>query len=305
MTAAAPDPPTGYSRGVQGTFDELGTPLRDVTFVVVDLETTGGSRRRQAITEIGAVKVRGGEVLGEFATLVDPGRADPAVHHRAHRHHRRDGRRRAPRIGRRCCPPSWSSLARRRAGRAQRAVRRGLPQGGVRGARATPWPGLPVVDTARLARRVLTRDEVPELQAEHAGPVLPVRHRRPTTARWPTPGPPSTCCTACSSGWAPSGVHSLEELETFSVRVSPQQRRKRHLADALPHAPGRLRVRATRPAGSLYVGKSTRPAHPGPHLLHRLARPADPDGRDGRPRRARDARSSAPPRWRPRSASCG
>ena len=29
--------------GVQGTFDELGTPLREATFVVVDLETTGGS----------------------------------------------------------------------------------------------------------------------------------------------------------------------------------------------------------------------------------------------------------------------
>ena len=27
----------------QRSFDELGRPLRDVTFVVVDLETTGGS----------------------------------------------------------------------------------------------------------------------------------------------------------------------------------------------------------------------------------------------------------------------
>src|SRR4051794_31550947 len=58
---------------VQGTFDELGTPLRDVTFVVVDLETTGGSPAGAHITEIGAVKVRSGEVLGEFQTLVNPG----------------------------------------------------------------------------------------------------------------------------------------------------------------------------------------------------------------------------------------
>ena len=50
--------------GEQGTFDELGTPLRDVTFVVVDLETTGGSPADSEITEIGAVKVRGGQVLG-------------------------------------------------------------------------------------------------------------------------------------------------------------------------------------------------------------------------------------------------
>ena len=57
----------------QRSFDELGRPLRDLTFCVVDLETTGGSAQAGSqITEIGAVKVRGGEVLGEFQTLVDP-----------------------------------------------------------------------------------------------------------------------------------------------------------------------------------------------------------------------------------------
>src|SRR3954447_23756006 len=61
----------------QLSFDELGTPLRTTTFVVFDLETTGGSAEQDAITEIGAVKVRGGEVIGEFATLVDPGRGIP------------------------------------------------------------------------------------------------------------------------------------------------------------------------------------------------------------------------------------
>ena len=76
----------------QRSFDELGEPLREITFVVVDLETTGGSAQTEAITEIGAVKVRGGEVLGEFATLVDPGRSHPAADHHADRHHRRDGR---------------------------------------------------------------------------------------------------------------------------------------------------------------------------------------------------------------------
>ena len=45
-------------RMVQGTLDDLGTPLSDVTFVVVDLETTGGSPSECGITEIGAVKVR-------------------------------------------------------------------------------------------------------------------------------------------------------------------------------------------------------------------------------------------------------
>jgi DNA polymerase III subunit epsilon len=46
--------------GRQASFDELGTPLREVTFVVVDLETTGGSPLDCEITEVGAVKVRGG-----------------------------------------------------------------------------------------------------------------------------------------------------------------------------------------------------------------------------------------------------
>jgi DNA polymerase-3 subunit epsilon len=60
-------------RGAQASFDELGTPLADVTFVVLDLETTGGSPADCAITEVGAVRYRGGERLGTFETLVNPG----------------------------------------------------------------------------------------------------------------------------------------------------------------------------------------------------------------------------------------
>jgi len=62
---------------VQRSFDDLGTPLREVTFCVIDLETTGGSAERCGITEIGAVKLRGGECLGTFQTLVNPGAAIP------------------------------------------------------------------------------------------------------------------------------------------------------------------------------------------------------------------------------------
>lgn len=58
---------------LQPSFDELSTPLYAVTFCVLDLETTGGSAKDCAITEIGAVKYRGGELLGSFQTLVDPG----------------------------------------------------------------------------------------------------------------------------------------------------------------------------------------------------------------------------------------
>ena len=62
---------------MQRSFDDLGTPLADVTFCVLDLETTGGNRVDDLITEVGAVKVRGGEFLGTFQTLVNPGRAIP------------------------------------------------------------------------------------------------------------------------------------------------------------------------------------------------------------------------------------
>jgi DNA polymerase III subunit epsilon len=62
---------------VQRSFDDLGTPLHDVTFVVVDLETTGGSPQSCQITEVGAVKLRGGECLGTFQTLINPGMPIP------------------------------------------------------------------------------------------------------------------------------------------------------------------------------------------------------------------------------------
>ncbi len=61
----------------QRSFDDLGTPLADVTFCVIDLETTGGDPNHCSITEIGAVKLRGGECLGTFQTMVNPGMAIP------------------------------------------------------------------------------------------------------------------------------------------------------------------------------------------------------------------------------------
>lgn len=62
---------------LQPSFDDLSTPLFDVTFCVLDLETTGGSPKSCEITEIGAVKFRHGEEIGSFQTLVDPGSPIP------------------------------------------------------------------------------------------------------------------------------------------------------------------------------------------------------------------------------------
>ena len=69
--AAAPTAPPIAPR--QQTLDDLGTPLAEVTFVVVDLETTGASPATDEITEIGALRMRGGELLGRFETFVNPG----------------------------------------------------------------------------------------------------------------------------------------------------------------------------------------------------------------------------------------
>ncbi len=51
--------------------------LADVTFAVVDIETTGGRPPQHRITELAAVRVRGGRVVEEFDALVNPGREIP------------------------------------------------------------------------------------------------------------------------------------------------------------------------------------------------------------------------------------
>jgi DNA polymerase-3 subunit epsilon len=61
----------------QRTFDELGAPLFDVPFCVLDLETTGGSAANCEITEIGAVIYKGGDLISTFQTLVNPGSEIP------------------------------------------------------------------------------------------------------------------------------------------------------------------------------------------------------------------------------------
>ncbi len=47
-------------------------------YVVVDVETTGGRGDKHRVTEIGAVKVRGGRVIDRFETLINPQRAIPS-----------------------------------------------------------------------------------------------------------------------------------------------------------------------------------------------------------------------------------
>ncbi|MGZ3297458.1 MAG: exonuclease domain-containing protein [Asticcacaulis sp.] len=51
----------------------------DQTYVVVDVETTGGRPPLDRVTEIGAVKVRGGRIVDEWSSLINPQRHIPAM----------------------------------------------------------------------------------------------------------------------------------------------------------------------------------------------------------------------------------
>ena len=62
---------------LQRSFDDLGAPLAQVPFCVLDIETTGGVASDMGITEVGAVRFVGGEPDGEFHTLVNPGAPIP------------------------------------------------------------------------------------------------------------------------------------------------------------------------------------------------------------------------------------
>ncbi|HET8614048.1 MAG TPA: DEDD exonuclease domain-containing protein [Actinomycetales bacterium] len=236
---------------VQGTLDELGTPLHDVTFVVVDLETTGGSPLSCAITEIGAVKVRGGEVVGELSTLVNPGTPIPpfislltgitdamVVD--------------APRVD--AALTTFLEFARGSVLVAHNAPFDISFLKAATAASGRDWPGFTVVDTVHLARQVLSRGEVPNrklstLARLFGSPDTP-DHRALHDARATV-----HVLHGLLERVGSLGVHSLEELCTFSSRVSPAQRRKRYLAEGLPSAPGVYLFRDGQ-GEVLYVGTS-------------------------------------------------
>ncbi len=236
----------------QRSFDELGRPLRDVTFCVVDLETTGGSAAAGSmITEVGAVKVRGGEVLGEFQTLVNPYQAIPAFI--AVLTGITDSMvATAPRIEQ--VLPQFLEFAHGCVLVAHNApfdvgfLKHFAEQQG------RPWPRFEVLDTARLARRVITRDDAPNCKLSSLAVTFNAtttpNHRALSDARATV-----DVLHGLIARLGNLGVHTLEELQTFSSRVTSAQRRKRHLAEALPHAPGVYLFRDDR-GRVLYIGTS-------------------------------------------------
>ena len=219
---------------LQPTLAEIGTPLSQVTFVVLDLETTGGSPAGAAITEIGAVKVRGGEVLGEFQTLVDPGSEIPpfiasltgittAMV------------RGAPTIAE--VLPTFLEFVR---GAVLVAHNAPFDIGFLKAAaRQTghPWPGNEVLDTVQLARRALPREDVPNHKlatlARYFRATVDPNHRALSDARATV-----DVLHGLLERLTAFGVTHHEDLATAGARVSPARRAKRSLAEHLPAAPG-------------------------------------------------------------------
>ena len=252
IDAAAPRRASGTGTPVQPSLDDLGTPLHEVTFVVVDLETTGGTPASSAITEIGAVKVRGGEVVGELQTLIDPGTPVPAFISAL------TGITTAmvlgaPRIE--AVVPTFSEFIR---GSVLVAHNAPFDIGFLKAAFAQaghPWPGNQVLDTVRLARRVVLRDEAPNhklgtLAALFGATVTP-DHRALSDARATV-----DVLHALLARLAPLGVTHLEDLATATDPVPEDVRRKRTLADGLPDAPG-VYMFLGPGREVLYVGTST------------------------------------------------
>lgn len=237
---------------MQATFADMGTPLSDVTFVVVDLETTGGAPTDAGITEIGAVKVRGGEVIGQYQTLVNPGAPIPPFVAAL------TGITDALVATSPTVPavlPSFLEFARDCVLVAHNAP---YDIGFLKGACAkygAAWPEPRVVDTVRLARVALHRDEVPNCKlatlAAHFRTTVPPTHRAFDDAR-----ATADVLHALIARVGDLGVHSLDDLTAFASRVSTAQRTKRHLADGLPSGPGVYVFRDAQGV-ALYVGKST------------------------------------------------
>ncbi len=254
------------------------------------------------ITEVGAVKVRGGEVLGEFQTLVNPHQAIPPFI--AVLTGITDSMVAASPPIEQVLPQFLEFAQRLRPGGAQRPVRRRLPQALRARSRGGRGPRFEVLDTAKLARRVDHPRRGPQLQARARWPALfgastTPNHRALSDARATV-----DVLHGLIGRLGNLGVHTLEELQTFSARVTTGPAPQAAPGRAAAARAGVYLFRDERGAGALRRDVEG-PAHPGAHLLHGLRDPL-PDGRDGRrwPTTVDRHRVRAP-RSRPRCASCG
>ena len=204
------------------------------------------------ITEIGAVKVRGGEVLGEFQTLVNPHTEIPpfiAVLTGITNSMVAD----APPIE--SALPAFLEFA---AGCVLVAHNAPFDVGFLQhfaAQQGRPWPRFEVLDTAKLARRVITRDDAPNCKLSSLALVFhsatTPNHRALSDARATV-----DVLHGLMERLGGLGVHTLEELQTFSL--AGQHRRSAASATS-PRAsptPPASTSSATTARRVLYVGTS-------------------------------------------------
>ena len=190
--------------------------VTELEFAVIDLETTGWSPDGAGITEMAAVKVRDGQRLGEFASLVNPGIPVP------------------PGI------EDLTGICDQMLATAPKlaAVLPGLlnfADGCVLVAHNAPfdvsflraacvecglaWPGFTVLDTVMLARQLMDPDEVPDCKLGTLAGFFRARtapsHRALADAR----------ATADVLGWlmrrlAHRGIKSLDQLRAWPAVVA-------------------------------------------------------------------------------------
>jgi DNA polymerase-3 subunit epsilon len=236
----------------QPSLAELGVPLHAVTFCVVDLETTGGSPQGSRITEVGAVKVCGGEVIGEFQTLVDPG--VPIPHTISALTGITDGLVSGhPPIE--AVLPAFLEFARGAALVAHNARFDTTFLGAALARLDYPRLEHPVVCTAALARR-LVRDEVRDCKLATLARRFRTRtvptHRALADARATV-----EVLHALLERAGRFGVVTLDDLLAFArVRNAPLFASRRTLSEGLPSAPGVYSF-CSASGEILYVGKAT------------------------------------------------
>jgi len=236
---------------MQRSFDDLGVPLHDVVFCVLDLETTGGNRNDDSITEVGAIKVRGGVSLGTFQTLVNPGRAippqitmltglsDALVSS-------------APRIE--AVLPSLidfigdAVVVGHNVGFDLAFLRAAFQRDG-----RTPWSGT-VVDTVALARR-LVRDEVPDCRLGTLASRFRLDHR-PSHRALDDALATADLLHLLIERASGLGVLGLDDLVALSKLAGHPQAAKLKMTSDLPRTPGVYMFRGQRDE-VLYVGKAT------------------------------------------------
>lgn len=243
--------------GTALTISDIGRSLAHTTFVVVDLETAGGKPVDAGITEIGAVKVRGGEVIGEFRTFCSPGVPIPAfisVLTGITDHHVAD----APSVV--AAVREFLAFANFESGDQPVLVAHNAPfdVGFLKSACAKfdiEWPKPLVLDTVILARKILRKDEVRNRKLSTLAqffrtPVSPT-HRALDDARATT-----SVLHGLIERVGNLGVYDLEGLQTYSGPATEKRRRKRYLAEDLPEKPG-VYIFYDGNNRPLYVGTST------------------------------------------------